>query len=456
MTAHRPMILLAAIGLVSIGLVACGTGPDDRAGNGPVSPEWFAGRVQYEVNVPEFSEDGTLDGVIPRLEGLDELGLEVLVLDPIHPRGGVSPADTFPAHPYSVMDHLAVAEDLGGLPAFERLVDAAHARGMRVVLDMVLNHGAIDHVAIVEHPEWFARDEAGEPTRTVDDWRTVADFVHQDPAVRAFHQQVLKTWLARGVDGFRFLHANLMSDDYWREILDGVRRSHPEAYLIADVKNPKFLDLGFDGIYKPQFFEASTFGILDDMAQLGLRDDIWYGAIDTVYGIGLRGTIFLEDRFLARATETFPWPLGKGYATVLLTIPGTPKLYNGQEWGISAQPRLTRGARLAPEQGHEGWAAHYRDLLRLRTGSEALRIGEARWIEAEERELMVYTREIPGETILVAANLTDTGPEFTLPDDLATARWHEWTDGAFADEAAVLEGEIRVGPCDYRAWRLAR
>ena len=456
MIEHRPTLLLATVIAVAIGLAACGDDPDETAGAAPNSPEWYAGRVQYEINVPEFSSDGTLDGVIPRLDALGALGLEVLVLDPVHPRGGLSPTDTFPAHPYSVADHLTVADDLGGMPAFARLVDAAHARGMRIVLDMVLNHGAIDHVAIVDHPEWFARDDGGALTRKIDAWRAVADFVHDDPGVRAFHRQVLQTWLARGVDGFRFLHANLMPDDYWQEILDGVRRSHPEAYLVADAKNPKFLDLGFDGIYKPQFFEAATFGILDDMAQLDLRDDIWYGAVDTVYGIGHRGTIFLEDRFLVRAAETFPWPRGKGYVAVMLTISGTPKLYSGQEWGLAARPRLIRARPLDPAQGHEGWAAHYRDLLRLRTGSEALRIGEARWIEAEERELMVYTRAAPGETILVAANLTNTAPRFTLPEDLAAARWHEWDGGAFAAKATSLGGEIQVEPCDFRAWRRAR
>jgi glycosidase len=452
---HRPSLALVLVALLLLVLGGCGGGADDASAPQAADHAWWAGRVLYEVNVPEFGEDGTLDGVIPRLEGLAELGLEVLVLDPIHPRGGVSPADTTPAHPYAVADHLGVAPELGGMPAFTRFLAAAEARGFRVVLDMVFNHGAIDHVEMVDHGDWFARDESGDLTRRIPDWRSVADFVHADPAVRAYHQRVLKTWLARGVAGFRFLHANLQPRDYWRGVLAGVRRVDPEVYLLADARNPELLDVGFDGIYRPQFFEASTFAFLDDMAQLGLQDDIWLGAVDSTSGLGLRGTIFLEDRFLARAADVFPWPRGKGYAAALLTLPGTPKLYNGQEWGIASRPRLTRAAPIFPDQGHDGWREHYRDLLALRTGSEALRVGEARRVPASERELLVFTRTVDDEMVLVAVNFTDTGPEFTLPPALAGARWREWRDGGFTGEATELTGTIRVEPCGYRAWRRA-
>lgn len=456
MSTHRSLLLVVALASLGLGLVACSPSSEAPNASTVTSSDWYTGRVIYEINLPEFSPDGTLDGAIAGLDRLQGLGLEVVVLDPIHPRGGVSPTDTFTAHPYSVQDHLGVAAEIGGPAAFDRFLAAAHDRGIRVVLDMVLNHGAVDHVMMVDHPEYFARDAEGNLTRKIPTWRSIVDFAHDDPAVRGYHEQILKTWQARGVDGFRFLHANLQDHEYWRAVLGGMKRSHPEVYLLADAKNPALLEAGFDGIYKPQFFEASTFAIIDDMAQPGLQDDIWYAAVDTVYSIGARGTIFLEDRFLQRSAETFRWPLGQGYAAALMTLPGTPKLYNGQEWGVTTLPDLVQNAPLDPAAADAGWSALYEDLLALRTTVEALRIGEPRRLPAEKRELLVFTRETADETILVAVNFTDTGPEFDLPEDMARQNWREWTAGKFETEARPLSGKIRVEPCGYRVWSLDR
>jgi glycosidase len=456
MFSRRMFTLAVAVAIASI-LVACNSPSEETSAESPrPGRDWYAGRVHYEINVPEFSSVGTFDGAIGHLDELRELGIQVVVLDPVHPRGGVAALDTIPAHPYSVKDHLAVADELGGHAGFTRFLDAAHARGMRVILDMVLNHGAIDHVAMADHPDWFARTADGQLTRKVTAWRTVADFDHDHAAVRGFHQQVLKTWRARGVDGFRMLHPNLQSPAYWREIVTGFRRSHPDLYLIADGKNPALLEAGFDGFYRPQFFEASTFAILDDLAQPGLQDDMWYAAVDTSSGIGVRGTTFLEDRFGQRATEVFPWPRGQGFVAALLTLPGTPKLYNGQEWGCRMPPRLAASLPLDRAAVDPRWRGLYRDLLALRTGNEALRRGEARRVVTPERELIVFTRETVGELVLVAVNLSDSAPRFSLPQDLAQRRWHAWSDGRFAAEATALPNMIRVEPCGYGAWRAER
>jgi glycosidase len=451
----RPAIVatVLTLSLLSALLLACG---DDRLTASHASdPAWWEGETLYQITVSGFSEDGTLAGVIPHLDGLRDLGIRVLVLNPIHPAGGAV-GDSIPAHPYAPRDHLAVDPALGDVPAFTALCEAAHARGMRVVLDMLLNHGAVDHVAIDRHPDWFRRDAAGQLTRKVGAWRTVADLDHDHAGVRAYVQEMLATWADRGADGFRCLHANLQGGDFWRGVLADLHRTHPDLFLCADSRDPRHLDEGFDAILRPQFLEAASFAYLDDCAQLGLDDDIWHAVRDTADGTVGRGVIFLEDRFSKRAVETFPWPRGAGYAAALLTLPGHPQLSAGQEWGCAEPARLLEVAPLDRTVRHTGWGGLYRSLLRLRAASEAIRRGTMIRVPEDDRELLLTLRETGDERVLVAANLSGSSPRLELPEDLAGSRWCRWEGDAFEETPSRLSGEVRVEPYGWAAWREVR
>jgi glycosidase len=280
------------------------------------------------------------------------------------------------------------------------------------------------------------------------------DFDHDHAGARDYLHRVLRTWARRGVDGFRCLHANLQDGDFWTGALAAARGVRPGLVFVADSKDPRHLAEGFDAVARPQFLETSSFAFLDDVAQLALNDGMWLAVVDTVFDTAGRGVIFLEDRFTRRATEAFPWPRGAGYAAALLTLPGHPQLYNGQEWGCRQQARLAGPSPLDRTVRHAGWEALYRDLLRLRAASEAVRRGESRRVPASNREILVYVRELPQETVLVAVNLSGSGPQFALPDDLAARRWRPWRDGAFGEPRA-LAGPVDLEPFGWRAWRAA-
>jgi len=413
--------------------------------------DWFVGRVIYEINVAEFTEEGTLAAVIPHLDEIRSAGIRVIVLSPIHPGGGRAPGDPTPPHPYSVRDHLAIDPALGDLADFTRFSDAVHERGMALLVDMVLNHGSLDHAKRLGHPEYFAHDDHGHPRRKVGAWVSVVDFNHQSPGTRAYLQQVLKTWSARGVDGFRCLHAPLIPKEFWVETLAIARRNDPDLVFLAESRTPVHLEIGFDFILRPQYMEASDFAHLDDLSQPGLQDDMWMAAVDTL--VEHRGLTFLEDRFGQRAACHFPWPRGQGYVAGLLTLPGTPVLYNGQEWGSDQPPRLFDPIPLDRTQANDDWSAVYRDLLTLREESEALRCGMTSRVEVEDHEILVFTRSTPRETVLVAVNLSNSAPRFTLSDDLTDRSWESWQEGAFSNDPGGISGSIRLEPCGWKVWR---
>lgn len=453
---HFPRVatLFHVLAITALGILASCDQTSDSTESGP-DRDWYAGQVLYQINIPEFSAAGTLDAAIAHLDELRDLGIGVVVLNPIHPAGGAVP-DSIPAHPYAVRDHLAVDPSIGDVESFERFTAAAHARGLRVLLDMVLNHGAIDHVAMADHPDWFARDAEGRPTRKVASWRTVADFDHQHPGLQGYLRQVLATWVERGSDGFRCLHANLQGTEFWAESLVAARQLRPELYIVADSRDPRHFAEGFDAILRPDYLEASSFAHMDDFGQRGLEADLWFAVVDTVSNTTGRGMNFLEDRFSQRAVESFPWPRGTGYVVGLLTLPGHPMLYNGQEWGCAQLPRLYDAVPLDRHARDERWEPLYRDLLALRAASAAIRTGDARQLTSPDRGLLAFTRETGAEMVLVLANCSDYRPEVELPPALASREWQRWQGQEFAARSESLGARVAVDPCQWQAWRAVR
>ena len=116
--------------------------------------------VMYEVNLRAFSQDGSFAGLEARLSDLERLQVNVLWLMPIHPVGQVRSAGGL-GSPYAVRDYRGIAQEYGDLADFKRLVQAAHKKGMAVILDWVANHTAWDHPWIDAHPDWYTRDGSG-------------------------------------------------------------------------------------------------------------------------------------------------------------------------------------------------------------------------------------------------------------------------------------------------------
>jgi glycosidase len=128
--------------------------------------------LMYEVNLRAFSTSGDIQGVLSRINELDSLGINTIWLMPIHPIGSINSVNS----PYSVKDFKAVGEEFGNLDDLRQLTDAAHAKGMSVIMDWVANHTAWDNAWVTDHPDWYTQDANGNiiwPAGT--NWQDVAD-----------------------------------------------------------------------------------------------------------------------------------------------------------------------------------------------------------------------------------------------------------------------------------------
>jgi glycosidase len=217
---------------------------------------WVAHSALYEVNIRDFSQSGDLKGVTAGLDRIQASGANVIWLMPVHPVGALNRKGTL-GSPYAGRDYYAIDSALGSDTHFRALVEAAHARGLKVILDWVPDHTAWDHVWITEHPEYYARDEKGEITVPRDlqgkltDWTDVAQLDYHHPALRQAMIAAMRHWLVDfDLDGFRVDVAGFVPDTFWSEAIPALRSSVPRRILLlAEWGDLNMHRLGFDLTY---------------------------------------------------------------------------------------------------------------------------------------------------------------------------------------------------------------
>ena len=246
-----PALLLAMV------LVACGTRPQQPAAH----PDWSYNSVVYEMNVRQYTPEGTLTAAARELPRLRELGVDVVWLMPVYPIGVKERKGTLGSY-YAISDYEAVNPEFGTLEDFDRFVADAHRLGLRVILDWVANHTSPDARWIEEHPaDWYVRDSLGN-TIVQYDWTDIAKLDYGNTDMRAAMAAAMRFWLNRGIDGFRCDMACEVPIDFWQQTLPALRKEYPGIYLLAEGEAPALHDGAFDASYAWELHH-----LLNDIAQ---------------------------------------------------------------------------------------------------------------------------------------------------------------------------------------------
>jgi alpha-amylase len=457
----------------------------------PVSlPEgfsWWNETEFYEIFVRSFLDsngdgNGDFQGLIARLDYLndnqdstnDDLGVTGIWLMPIFP----SPS----YHGYDVTDYMSINPDYGTLEDFNQFLDAAHQSGIKVIIDMPLNHTSSAHPwfkkALEMDPTyrdyfiWSAEDPGYQGPWGQDPWHEspngdyyygifwseMPDLNYDNPAVVEEMKNVFKFWLDLGVDGFRLDGARYIIEEgkkqadtasthqFYKELRTFVKGINPEALLLGEVwtdafttstyiKNGEELDLVFDFDLANAFMSSATSGNADK-ALNGLK-------FSQKLFSGGRSAPFLTNHDMDRVMSVLDGDVekAKNAAFMLLTAPGVPFIYYGEEIGMEGKrgSEDTDIQRRLPMQWTGGenagftigtpWApvhpsytqnnvealspqpdsllSTYRDLLRIRAQEPALGYGDTFLVEADDPAVYALLRSIQGENILVLINLSD-------------------------------------------------
>lgn len=251
------------------------------------APEWSRDDAMYEVNVRQFTPEGTFVAFARHLPRLDSLGVDILWFMPVQPIGVANRKGSLGSY-YSIADYTRLNPEFGTAAEFRGVVDEAHRLGMKVILDWVGNHTAFDHPWVTEHPNWYTRRADGTISYPLDqegretDWTDVADLNFDNVDMRRAMIAEMKWWLdSMNVDGFRCDVAWGIPMDFWIEARAELEQAKPGLFLLAESEGPQY-HAAFEATYAWEYHH-----LLNDIAS------------------GKKAVAVL-DEYLARQREQYP------------------------------------------------------------------------------------------------------------------------------------------------------
>jgi cyclomaltodextrinase / maltogenic alpha-amylase / neopullulanase len=388
------------------------------------SPDWLKSGTIYQVFVRSFSPTGDLNGVTGRLDELHKLGVNILWLMPIHPYGQLKKKGSL-GSPYAVRDYYAIDPGLGTEDDLHRLVEEAHKRQMKVIIDIVANHTSWDSVMMV-HPDFYKKDKEGHVTYPYN-WTDVAALDYSNPKLRRYMSDMLLHWIKDfDLDGFRCDAAGEVPTDFWEQARKELEQAKPDIMMLAEASKPELMRSAFDIDYAWPMLHT-----VDDIEMKGepatkIRDTIQQQ--DALFPRGTMHMRMSDDHDELRAVTRYGFPGAIAASALMFTLDGTPLIYNGMEVGDDTQssdPALFEPQKIfwGAEKWHPDYRKFYAMMAALRREHPALQQGATIWLHnSDEQHVVTYLRRSGSEEFLVAVNLSNTPFRGSVE---ATGNWKE-------------------------------
>ncbi len=386
--------------------------------NARKSDDWVKDAIIYEIFPRSYSKNGTFKEIEEDIPRLKELGVNVIWLMPIHPIGEVKRKGKY-GSPYSIKDYYAINPEYGTAEDFKSLVETAHKNGIKVIIDLVINHTAWDNKLIFEHPEWYVKNENGEIISPNSDWTDVADLNYDNQELRKYMIEMMKYWVREfDIDGYRCDVAELVPTDFWEEAREELEKIKP-VLMLAEGSLPEQHIKAFDLTYSWNVYDA-----LSRIIRKGHLPSVLDNVLESERYKFPKGSLrlrFNENHDKPRAVKFFGEDGALVSALIVNTIPGVPLIYNGQEYGdttgLSLFEKVTMSRDTVSERGRRFYS-FYKKLLNFRKNSLALKRGEMiRAKTLNDDKVYAFWRKFKDETVLVVANLSTWGVTTKLEID---------------------------------------
>lgn len=329
---HR-LIYNALTACILLSAAGCGSSSDSDDVPEPApapSGEAAPSDIIMEVNPRLYGGDGkALQRVTAHLGDIARTGATVLWLMPVNDPGQ---DDKSIGSPYCVRDYKGINTRLGTLADFKALVNAAHSRGMRVILDWVANHSAWDCAWISSNPEWYEHDGTGNII-SPSGWSDVASLNYDNADMRRAMTDAMLYWITETeIDGFRFDHVDGVPHDYWTEAVKAVRGVKKDALLLAESSDERCFADGFDMVYGWSYAPdlANMFAGKRTSSQLNETSQKEFRPAPDTYAV-MRYAINHDTASESGCTSLFGGLDGQECATAIAMFSGgTPMIYTTQ------------------------------------------------------------------------------------------------------------------------------
>ena len=334
-------------------------------------PEWSKNATIYQINMRQFTDEGTFQAAEAHLPRLKALGADILWLMPIHEIGVKNRKGSL-GSPYAVKDYYSVNHEFGTLDDVKHFMAAAHHHGMYVILDWVANHTAWDSNLVETHPEWYTRDWKGDfmPTPWWD-WADIIDLDYQHADLRKYMTGAMKYWVAEvGVDGYRCDVAGFVPLDFWNNVRKELDAIKP-VFMLAEWETRDLHAEAFDMSYGWSW-HGTMHAIAEGRANVsGLF--VYYSWNEKSFPKDCMRMLCVTNHDLNSSEGTEYELFGASLLpTIVLSVisEGMPLIYNGQEAGNTKRLAFF-------EKDPITWQAHpmgelYQSLFALKKANTAL------------------------------------------------------------------------------------
>jgi len=385
-------------------------------------PAWSEQGNIYEVNVRQYSPEGTFKAFEKSLPRLKKMGVQTLWFMPINPIGieGRKMTSSDLGSYYAVMNYKEVNPEFGTMADWKELVQHAHNLGFKVIIDWVPNHTSPDNPWIRNHPAFYKHDANGNTVYDADytDTRNL-DYTNRE--LRDSMIDVMKYWITdTGIDGFRCDHVDPIPADFWKECITDLRKIK-DVFMLAESEKPEFHYAGFDATYAWNIMWA-TVEVAQGKQPLTFLDSVLNQNFST-FPENAERMYFTSnhDENSWNGTEFEKYgDAYKAFAVFTQTMyESIPLIYNGQE--APNKKRLQFFVRDPINWDDYAMVPFYDTLLHLRRKDEALAANASykKIATANDDAIFAYIRQKGKHKILVVLNLSAQPQHFTIKENEA-------------------------------------
>ena len=418
--------------------------------SGQDHPAWIMQGNIYEVNVRQYTPEGTFKAFAKHLDRLKEMGVETVWFMPINPISKVDRKGSLGSY-YAVADYTAINPEYGNLADFQGVVRQIHGMGMKVIIDWVPNHTGADNRWLTQHPDFFVKDSKGNAAVAVD-WADTRQLNYKNPVLQDSMIAAMKYWVTNtDIDGFRCDVAWNVPADFWQKCIPQLK-SMKSIFMLAEGDSSYLPRSGFDAIYPWHMFKMMGMVAKGDRPATALDSVVRVN--DSIYPANTIQMYFTsnhdENSWNHADFGIFPGAVHAPFAVFTQTMThGVPLIYGGQEEPVlrplqffEKDPMTFNKLQRAP---------FYKTLLHLRERNQALSANASFYkVDAgDPNAVYAYVREKGNSKVLVILNLSAKAQPVAIKDKTLLRPVHN----VFTNTNETLSGkEWEMQPWGYAVY----
>ena len=420
------------------------------------NPEWSYSAILYEMNIRQFTTEGTFRAASERLPFLRSIGVDAIWLMPIYPIGEEDRKGSLGSY-YSIRDYKGVNPEFGSEADLRDFITKAHALGIKILFDWVANHTARDARWISERPlDWYERDQEGR-AKVPWDWSDTAKLNYANREVWRGQIDAMRYWVEQfGIDGFRCDMAMLVPIEFWQEASAELHSIKSDIFMLAEAEEDNLFEGAFNMSY-----QWNIHHIMCDIAKGARRVWDMRNAMHAERQRYPREAMRLsftsnhdENSWSGSEQSRFGRALEVMTAMTFLMPSTMPLIYTGQEVGYDHSFAFFDRDSIPEEVYKEGYATElYRRLADLKHSQRALdsgqRGGDVIEIENNAKDcMMTFVREVDGSRVVAIVNLSP----YTIHADFRTGIYAGTYRDAISGERVILDEHVErdIAPWHYQ------